>query len=426
MPSLSLDPSPTTPRSEFRPQDRSRLSVSTGRGFAWQSYPGSGAVSDPSMTSASTATSEPLSRSTTNEMLIGPLEMCSVGAQYSNGDFSEALSMKHELSSSDVDSLFPGLFDSSTLNNMSDNSFSSGSQSQDLPRSFFPGSVDMLHSFSKESNASSSSSDSSLSRQARRVQERNTYSNRLLAPKIQPQQVEVAEPETNFIEVIAEDGTRRKKAPISRCTRQPKESNKVYCEICTDHREGFHGEHELRRHIDRTHKGLRKVWVCKDISPDRTMLANCKHCRTMKTYGANYNAAAHLRRVHFNPCITPKGGRGKVSQNRGGIGGGNEPSMAVLREWMVEMWETNENGLLFDDLPSHEPPCSSAPSSSNQLSSSYSDHLILGNEAVQISDADFDFVQQSFQLDMSFLRDSTLLEPAQPDLPFFDPSLNET
>jgi hypothetical protein len=50
-----------------------------------------------------------------------------------------------------------------------------------------------------------------------------------------------------------------------------------------------------------------------------------KRHRLEKTYGANYNAAAHLRRVHFNPCQTPKGGRGKVSQNRGGIGGGNHP-----------------------------------------------------------------------------------------------------
>lgn len=386
------------------------------------------------MTNASTATSEPLSRTTTNELLIEPLEMCRVSSQNSGYDFSEASTTRNDFSSFDVDSLFPESFDSNMLNNLSDISFSSFSPSQTYPQSFIPSSVDMLHSFSQESNLSSSSSDSSQSRHTRRMQEQNAHSKRPLAPKTQSRKTEVAPPATRIVEIVSEDGTRQKKAPISRCSRQPKETSKVFCHICSDHRDGFHGEHELRRHIDRTHKGFRKVWVCKDVSPDSTFLANCKHCRNFKTYGANYNAAAHLRRVHFNPCVTPKGGRGKVSQNRGGIGGGDQPSMGELRQWMIEIWETNENGLLFEDLNSLRP----LSTTMNQTSCSQSD-LHQANEIVQISDADLDFVQQNTRLDMSFLRDSGndafgvpmqtspvdfgFVEPPQHALPFFDPDL---
>lgn len=64
----------------------------------------------------------------------------------------------------------------------------------------------------------------------------------------------------------------------------------------------------------------------------------------MKTYGANYNAAAHLRRAHFNPCRNKRGGRGKKSENRGGMGGGSWPSMDFLKEWMYETYEQNLNG----------------------------------------------------------------------------------
>ncbi|EAW24495.1 uncharacterized protein NFIA_040710 [Aspergillus fischeri NRRL 181] len=113
----------------------------------------------------------------------------------------------------------------------------------------------------------------------------------------------------------------------------------LYCHLCNDQAEGFHGEHELRRHIDRVHAQVRKVWVCVDISPDKTFLANCKACRNGKRYGANYNAAAHLRRAHFQPCQRGRGGRGKDSEKRGGKGGGNHPPMEVLKHWMQETIE---------------------------------------------------------------------------------------
>lgn len=85
------------------------------------------------------------------------------------------------------------------------------------------------------------------------------------------------------------------------------------------------------------------------ISPSGTFLAKCQHCRNRKTYGANYNAAAHLRRVHFDSCRMLKGGPGKRSLPPGGIRGGDQPPMDVLRNRMVEIWERNMGGLLLDD-----------------------------------------------------------------------------
>src|SRR5271156_5173628 len=101
----------------------------------------------------------------------------------------------------------------------------------------------------------------------------------------------------------------------------------MFCSLCNDHPEWFHGDYELRRHIDRYHSTSRKVGICKDnlanseIQP-AVPLANCKACRNSKTYGANYNAAAHLRRLHFYPCNDGREGRTKTSESRCGMGGG--------------------------------------------------------------------------------------------------------
>ncbi|KZF23891.1 hypothetical protein L228DRAFT_126057 [Xylona heveae TC161] len=126
---------------------------------------------------------------------------------------------------------------------------------------------------------------------------------------------------------------------------------RVKCNQCDDHPDGFRGEHELRRHVDRCHRATRKVWVTVDISKNKKFLAHCKACRTGKKYGAYYNAAAHLRRAHFNP--RKRNGNGKVKENerRGGKGGGDYPPMDVLKKWMKEVEEhVKEPGdWMFDD-----------------------------------------------------------------------------
>jgi hypothetical protein len=106
---------------------------------------------------------------------------------------------------------------------------------------------------------------------------------------------------------------------------------RVYCTKCNEYPEGFRGEHELRRHTDAKHAALVKRWVCTQPenysgnSPQPLVpLTKCKACVTQKRYGAYYNAAAHLRRAHFNP-------------HRGGKASGDWPPMTILKDWMREV-----------------------------------------------------------------------------------------
>ena len=116
-----------------------------------------------------------------------------------------------------------------------------------------------------------------------------------------------------------------------------REPKTALCNFCTDHPLGFYSDGELQRHVERAHASVRRVWICKDPNPNDDFLINCKACRNRKTYGSNNNAAAHLRRTHFNPCPNERGG--KISENRGGKGGGDKPAMEFLKDWMYDMWE---------------------------------------------------------------------------------------
>lgn len=185
------------------------------------------------------------------------------------------------------------------------------------------------------------------SRMTKRTSEQNALSARPIAPKDYHNAQN--SPTSSTCEPILKpipnaDGTTTMKAAITPLQPRPIKSRTTFCAFCSEHPHGFHGDHELRRHIDRHHTQVRRVWVCRDPTEGQTFLRNCNACRTGKTYGANYNCAAHLRRTHFNPCKNKRGGRKKKSEGRGGMGGGSWPPMEELKDWMYETYEDNSSG----------------------------------------------------------------------------------
>ncbi|KAI3324285.1 hypothetical protein HD806DRAFT_494615 [Xylariaceae sp. AK1471] len=110
---------------------------------------------------------------------------------------------------------------------------------------------------------------------------------------------------------------------------------KVFCDQCDEYEEGFSSDHELDRHRDAKHQDLITKWICIDPSEAgrpgvgvevKTPLNKCKACKAEKRYGAHYNAAAHLRRVHFKQ---------KQGESYG-------PSMHELKNWIKKIYVSKE------------------------------------------------------------------------------------
>jgi hypothetical protein len=356
-PCVSVTLSPTLERGELQTQDFSYLSTSSRSDFTWpMSYSSSPPTSDAGLTIASTATSSAMSRCNTDDVLSGTIGMLRVDSSASHCNYSVA-SDSTIVDPYKVDDVAAQSFPQSSFSSLDESSVVSQSQTSLFDnQSFvsFPSHTEMKRLPSEESNSSSlsSSSQRSQSRLSRRVSEQNAQSKaRLLAPKQEchDDSASTKAKTPKIVEITSDDGTIRHKAEIPRTTRQQPQRKTTFCQICDDHPQGFHGEHELRRHIERHHTTYRKVWICKDntLTDGRrpaVPLSNCKACRNHKTYGANYNAAAHLRRAHFFPCKNKRGGRGKISEGRGGMGGGEEPPMDELKNWMYEKIEINVAG----------------------------------------------------------------------------------
>lgn len=195
-----------------------------------------------------------------------------------------------------------------------------------------------------ESSLSEASAQSSRgSRQSRRKREINAQASRKIAPRAieSTEETESLSSNVQMTEITSSDGSSKTVGVINKTPYVRPQHPKIQCQFCDERPEGFRGTHELDRHIARAHAPSRKGYICVDYSKDKKFLANCKHCRNKKVYGAYYNAAAHLRRAHFHP--RKRGRKGKNDEKRGGIGGGDHPPMDYLKmHWIKEVEVDNK------------------------------------------------------------------------------------
>lgn len=209
--------------------------------------------------------------------------------------------------------------------------------------------VSMKRSSSTESNASS--------RATRRRQEQVAQASRKIAPKLSDDEASMSRQSSasghQMIRIQSADGSSKEVMPIEKAPYVRPSHDKIKCQQCDEHPEGFRGPHELQRHTERAHSVVRKAWVCVDISTDKKFLASCKACRNKKKYNAYYNAVAHLRRIHFNPKQKGRKGKAKPEEHRGGKGGGDFPAIDIVKEWMQEIDEiVPEN--MPDNMPQYD------------------------------------------------------------------------
>ena len=204
--------------------------------------------------------------------------------------------------------------------------------------------------------SSTESADASKSRLSRRSQEQVALSTRPIAPKDNPESMSRQSSSSSsfgseMIHQLSADGS---KVAIEKAKYQRPTHEKIKCELCNLKPDGYRGPHELRRHMDNKHGATRKVWICVDRSPDQKFLSNCKQCKEKKTYGAYYNAACHLRRIHWHP--REKGKKSdKAGKGRGGNGGGDDPPMEFLKLWMEEIYvSATSDASSFDDIEDND------------------------------------------------------------------------
>lgn len=313
-----------------------------------------GSLYSEALTNDSTLSSE-ISRksSISDDALVGGFEMIHVDSNSSSFDDDNAYALSglgHVYTGKERGNLLLG------AGGISQASKYSPPSSQESESLLPPPTCLLMESMQRSpSNDSNSSTSSSRSKTQLKRQNQLAAARPLAAKPVASEPAMSREASSqSIIRVHSEDGgEERFVQAIPKPLYQRPLHPKVWCKKCDDYPEGFRGEHELRRHTDRQHKVVVRKWVCSEpcdglsgaehpvpINP----LSKCKACSQLKKkYGAYYNAAAHLRRAHFNP--KPKGrGKGtkidgKLVEKRGGKGGGDWPSMVELKRWMREVDE---------------------------------------------------------------------------------------
>ncbi|KAL2112161.1 hypothetical protein VUR80DRAFT_8417 [Thermomyces stellatus] len=210
-----------------------------------------------------------------------------------------------------------------------------------------PHSSEMYRSTSNTSTKSTASNQERRAKEARERQIQNGLRNGNIAPRPPSEEKKTPNPTHLSLHTAKKEA---KPAGGAKTQYQRPKHPKVFCDKCTDHPEGFRGEHELRRHTSSKHSDTVIKWVCRDPGAESNIsavnpLSKCKACLAKKQYGAYYNAAAHLRRAHFRKRASRGRRGGEKSEGRAGKGGGDWPPMAELKHWMRKVRVRNNTGV---------------------------------------------------------------------------------
>ena len=300
--------------------------------------------------------STPMSRadSYVSGSLCGPLDMMAIDSQRSNpsetgptdGLFSNGLQVSPTTAASSTENYFDDHRSHlcSQPDRTNDVTYSCSPLSE-----IYPQSTILSSSFEQESRmirtSSTKSADSAKSRASLRLTDQiHAQNSRPIAPKQSVEETlmlrQASASGHQMTRIKSEDGSMKDVVAIARAPCTTPAVEKLKCDRCNRNPDGFRGPHELQRHKERAHATVRKAWICVDVSQNKDFLASCKACRNQKSYGAYYNAAAHLRRTHFNKKPKGRKGKGKTDEKpRAGVSGGDEPSMDVLKLWMKEIDE---------------------------------------------------------------------------------------
>lgn len=355
-----------------------------------------------------------------NEGLIAPADMArwASGSQSSRGFMDEPMfsPQGHPVKHPYHDFLGVG----ANLSADMARSYSSSMQSNTLLLSP-DGSVDSTAMERTQSNESTSSlrSTASSKRRHKEALDRVIKTSQVtpLAPK--PQAPSVHKPQ---VAQAKKEG----KVAVPKNTYQRRKPVKVFCDECDEHPEGFRGEHELRRHASAKHSTNVKKFICVDptsrsIATDLKVvkpLDQCKSCRSGKQYGAYYNAAAHLRRQHFNPRMSRA--KGKSDEKRGGKGGGDWPPMDELKAW-YKVISVDANGIEAQDVDQDEDAQDSTDADMLEYDYSFDNGMApynigqLGEDAYIPMDVPVSSAAASFGLDSQFAD----VSPVQGMIPGF-------